>query len=568
MLLTSAFLLVTVTALASDDPSLEPFSLKKEVPHGTMKACEYASRVTHTKRPYFLYTPPGYEEEKTKRYPVLYLLHGAGGNERSWPYAGRTNDILDNLLAEKKIQPMIVVMPDGYAERPGEKRPQANPFKGDRPNLAAMFKTFGDDLITELVPTVDRTYRTIHDRDHRALAGLSMGGIQTFAIGLDHLNLFAYLGGFSGCEGAFGAPIDLSKDHNGVMADPHAFNRKMQLVFLSMGSNEDQRMRDTVKNYSSALHKAGIQYEYYESPGTIHDWPTWRRSLHEFAPRLFQPYRRPEVSLMDPGTAFGQKIQLGPDDKKLYPDPPAGYETERKDIPHGTLTHETWDSKTVGKLRNMVVYTPPGYSTKRKYPVLYLLHGIGANEYQWGWAGKPNVVLDNLIADKKAKPMIVVMPNGCALMDDEPKGNVYASAPGYAIFEQDLFEDLMPTIEKRYSVSTKRNDRAIAGLSMGGGQSLNFGFAHMDLFGSIGGFSSAPNTLPPDLLIRDLQKAKTLKLIYLSCGNRDGLFSFSQRTHKLLKDNGVPHIWNVDEHFHDRETWSHNFYQFVQLVFK
>jgi len=216
----------------------------------------------------------------------------------------------------------------------------------------------------------------------------------------------------------------------------------------------------------------------------------------------------------------------------------------------------------------MLVYTPPGYLPEKKYPVLYLLHGIGANEYQWGWAGKPDVVLDNLIAEGKAKPMIVVMPNGCAQKDDEPKGNVYASAPAYAVFEADLINDLIPAIESRYSVSKNRNERAIAGLSMGGGQSLNFGFAHPELFGSIGGFSAAPNTYTPDKLIPNIDEAKSMNLIYISVGNKDGLFGISERTHRYLQDHHVSHVWNVDEHGHDRETWSHNLYVFLQMIFK
>ena len=272
--------------------------------------------------------------------------------------------------------------------------------------------------------------------------------------------------------------------------------------------------------------------------------------------------------LPDPKVAFAQPINLTKGDKKIFPDPPAGFDEVRPGNPHGKLTPATWDSKTVGTTRHLLVYTPPNYTPTRKYPVLYLLHGIGANEYQWGWAGKPDVVLDNLIADGKAKPMIVVMPNGCAQKDDQPKGNIYASAPAYAVFERDLLDDLIPTIENQYPVLKDRNHRAIAGLSMGGGQSLNFGFAHTDVFGSIGGFSAAPNTYAPAKLVSDIPGAKRLKLIYVSCGNKDGLFGISQRTHQYLRDHGIKHIWNVDEHGHDRETWSHNLYEFLQRVFK
>jgi len=156
-----------------------------------------------------------------------------------------------------------------------------------------------------------------------------------------------------------------------------------------------------------------------------------------------------------------------------------------------------YDSKTVGTRRNMNVYTPPGYSADQKYAVLYLLHGIGGDETEWQRLCKPEVIMDNLIADKKAVPMVIVMPNGRAQENDRAEGNVFASAPAFANFERDLLQDVIPAIESRYSVIADREHRALAGLSMGGGQSLNFGLAHLDTFAWVGGFSSAPNTKPP-----------------------------------------------------------------------
>ena len=153
-----------------------------------------------------------------------------------------------------------------------------------------------------------------------------------------------------------------------------------------------------------------------------------------------------------------------------------------------------YESKTVGTTRKMQVYTPPGYSKDKKYPVLYLLHGIGGDETEWERFANPDILLDNLIADGKAVPMIVVMPNGRAQKNDRAEGNVFAAAPAFAAFEQDLLEDVIPAIESRYSAQADREHRALAGLSMGGGQSLNFGLAHLDTFAWVGGFSSAPNT--------------------------------------------------------------------------
>lgn len=555
-----AFLLLGSVSALAQSQTTEEFLVAKEVPHGTFHQYWYYSNTTQSLRRCFVYTPPKYEADNSTRYPVLYLLHGANSDERSWPYAGYVNVIIDNLLAKKEAKPMIVVMPYGYALRPGEKAEPIQAPGGGHPNFTRMFASFADDLFSDLIPSVESAFRIVPDRSYRALAGLSMGGLQTFNIGLDHLDSFAYLGGFSGCGGAFGVPINIKGDHFGAMADAKRFNDHMKQVFISVGTSEGDWMLDGVKRYTGEMKKAGIKFTYYESPGTTHDWPTWRRSLHEFAPLLFQG--------LTPSQDATPAVNPAQDTKKIFPDPPTAFDEVRNDIPHGKLEATTWDSKTVGKARHMLVYTPPGYSPDKKYPVLYLLHGIGGNEYQWGWAGRPDVVLDNLIAAGKAKPMIIVMPNGCAQKDDEPKGNVYASAPAYGVFERDLLDDLIPAIESRYSVSKNRDDRAIAGLSMGGGQSLDFGFAHLDVFGSIGGFSSAPNTYAPEKLVPKIEAAKTAKVIYISVGTKDGLFGISQRTHQYLKDHGVPHIWNVDGHGHDRDTWSHNLYEFLQIVFK
>jgi acetyl esterase/lipase/enterochelin esterase-like enzyme len=269
------------------------------------------------------------------------------------------------------------------------------------------------------------------------------------------------------------------------------------------------------------------------------------------------------------GGGFGGPIVLGPDDKPAFDDPPADFKKVRDAVAHGKLEMVEYDSKSVGARRKMNVYTPPGYSSDRKYPVLYLLHGIGGDETEWQRFCTPGVILDNLIADGKAVPMIVVMPNGRAQKNDRPGGNVYASAPAFAAFEQDLLQDVIPAIESRYSVASDREHRAIAGLSMGGGQSLNFGLHHLDVFAWVGGFSSAPNTLPPAELVPDPSTAKSkLKLLWLACGDKDGLIRISQGVHAYLKEHEVPHIWHVDSHGHDATEWSKNFYLFAQRLFK
>ena len=265
---------------------------------------------------------------------------------------------------------------------------------------------------------------------------------------------------------------------------------------------------------------------------------------------------------------FGGPIELGPEDKQTYDDPPNSIVEKRDDIARGTLEMVEYDSKTVGTTRKMNVYTPPGYSKDKKYPVLYLLHGIGGDETEWQRFAAPDKLLDNLIKDGKAVPMIVVMPNGRAQKNDRAGGDVFASAPAFAVFERDLLDDVIPAIESHFPVQADREHRALAGLSMGGGQSLNFGLAHLDTFAWIGGFSSAPNTKTPEELVPNPAKTREqLKLLWLSCGNKDDLIGISQRMQRYLKKNDVPHIWNVDANGHDPTHWRNNLYHFAQLLF-
>lgn len=248
-----------------------------------------------------------------------------------------------------------------------------------------------------------------------------------------------------------------------------------------------------------------------------------------------------------------------------------GFDTVRNDIPHGKIDTISYSSKTVGTTRRSLIYTPPGYSKKQKYPVLYLLHGIGGDEKEWLNGGHPEVILDNLMADGKIEPMIVVLPNGRAMKDDRAIGNIFDSArvKAFATFEKDLLNDLIPFIEKRYSVFTDREHRAIAGLSMGGGQSLNFGLGNLDKFAWIGGFSSAPNTKTPVELVPDINAAKEkIKLLYMSCGASDGLISFSKRLHDYLVKNDVPHIYFIEPGVHDFKVWKNGLFMFSQLIFK
>ncbi|WP_336517365.1 alpha/beta hydrolase-fold protein [Pollutibacter soli] len=250
---------------------------------------------------------------------------------------------------------------------------------------------------------------------------------------------------------------------------------------------------------------------------------------------------------------------------------PAGFDSLVANVPHGRIDTITYPSKTVGVNRRAIVYTPPGFSKSKKYPVLYLLHGIGGDEKEWFTNAKPQNIFDNLYAKGRIEPMIVVMPNGRAMKDDRAGGNIFDSAKvkAFSTFEQDLINDLIPFTEKKYPVIKDRQHRAIAGLSMGGGQTLNFGLGHPEMFAWVGGFSSAPNTKAPELLVPDPAKTKqSNQLIWISCGIDDGLIGFSQRTHEYLQKHDIPHIYYVEPGAHDFKVWKNDLYMFSQLLFK
>jgi len=249
----------------------------------------------------------------------------------------------------------------------------------------------------------------------------------------------------------------------------------------------------------------------------------------------------------------------------------AGFDVFRADIPHGKIDTITYWSKTVGSNRRALIYTPPGYSTSKKYPVLYLLHGIGGDEKEWYNGGSPQVILDNLYAQGKIEPMIVVLPNGRAIKDDRSTGNIMApeKVQGFAVFEKDLLNDLIPFIDHKYPVYTDKDHRAVAGLSMGGGQSLNFGLGNLDVFSWVGSFSAAPNTKTPEALVPDVDAVKSkLKLLWISCGSSDGLITFSKRTHDYLVAKNIPHIYYIEPGIHNFKVWKNGLYMFSQLIFK
>jgi len=265
----------------------QDFYALKDVPHGHIRQILYFSKSTDTGRRCFVYTPPDYDQDQGRRYPVLYLQHGSGEDETGWGVQGKANLILDNLIAEKKAVPMIIVMENGNANRPAAGTPAIDPPGRGRTPRGGI-SAFEEVLIKEVIPMIDGSFRTIADRGHRAMAGLSMGANQTLQITMNHLDLFSHIGAFSGTSNyPSTAALDPATFANGRFKDGEVLNRQIKLLWLGLGTKEPNPFPGSVGAFKAMLDQVGIKYTYYESPGTAHEWLTWRRDLHEFAPLLF-----------------------------------------------------------------------------------------------------------------------------------------------------------------------------------------------------------------------------------------------------------------------------------------
>lgn len=254
----------------------QEFFAMKDVPHGLVSENIYFSKLTNSFRRCFVYTPANYNENTNTRYPVLYLQHGSFEDETGWAVQGKANLILDNLIASKKANPMIVVMDNGYAYKP-------------QSSTARPESVFEDVVINEIIPMIDAKFRTIANRENRAIAGLSMGANQTMRIMMNNLDTFSHYGGFSGTSNYPSTDaIDVNTFLDGKFKEGNALNKKVKLFWLGLGTKEPNPFPGSVGAFRTMLEQQGIKYAYYESPKTAHEWLTWRRCLNQFATQLFK----------------------------------------------------------------------------------------------------------------------------------------------------------------------------------------------------------------------------------------------------------------------------------------
>ena len=581
-----------------------------------------------------MYTPPGYS--KKKKYPVLYLLHGIGGDKKEWLNGGKPDVILDNLYAQKKLADMIVVMPNGRAMK--DDRAIGNIF--DSAKVAA-FSTFEKDLITDLIPFVEKNFPVYKDREHRALAGLSMGGGQSLNFGLGNLDKFAWVGGFSSAPNTRTPEV--------LVPDPAKAKSMLKLLWISCGI--DDGLMSFSKRTHDYLAKHKVPHIFYVEPGP-HDFNVWKNDLYMFSQLLFKPVKASDFSKYDMlGSAASSNVRSAkyprilsdsralfrikaPDAQKMQIDLGKKYDMKKgddgfwevttdslsegfhyysllidgvavadpssetyygmgrmasgievpfagddyysvKDVPHGDVRMKRYFSSVTNSWRVAYIYTPPGYDSNvtEKYPVLYILHGGGEDERGWATQGRTDLILDNLIAAKKAKPMLVVM------MDGNLGGGGIAGfgEQSLRMFENELTQSVIPLIEKNYRTSNAAGSRALAGLSMGGLQTLYAGARNTDKFAYLGVFSSGWWSNQPALSNPQYEFMKNnasvinnnVKSFWISMGGEEDI---AYKNCKVMlgrfDEMGIKYTYSEYPGGHTWPVWRNNLYNFAQVLFQ
>lgn len=524
-----------------------------KIEHITYKTKNYFGDLSEMEKKANVYIPAGYDP--SKKYGVLYLMHGIGGDENEW---GMKDDdslikkIMDNLIAKGEIEPFIVITPNGRS---------GHDFAKTDSDFNAFYK-FGQELRNELIPYMDSHYSTIADRNHRAMAGLSMGGMQTINIGIcECLDLISWFGAFSAAPTSYEA----AKVAAWITNHPEWTVN----YFYNICGKEDNIAYGSHSNAARLLPKLspkiidGENYTWHEQMGG-HDFGIWNLGFYQFA------------------KIFGNnKIKNA---EQLEKDCPVEVTTLRKGVKYGRIISEKYNSTTVGIERNCKVLLPADYSEEKKYPVLYLLHGIFGDENSFTGDINNHIteIFGNLAADKQSKEMIVVFPSMYATADPNMKPAFDpATMDPYNDFMKDFLTDLKPYIESKYSVLTGKENTALAGFSLGGRQSLWIGIKHPELFGYVGAIAPAPGLVHtrdwamehPGLLKEEQVTFKSEdlpKVLMICAGDSDKVVGLYPKSyHEIFTKNEVKHIWyELPGADHDSRTIKSGIFNFVSQIFR
>ena len=611
----------------------------RSVPHGKVDYVNYYSETLGLHGNAIVYTPPTYDKNLDKKYPVFYLISGTTDTEEVYFKVGKMNLILDNLIAEGKAKEMIIVLPYG---NPAKYYPAGT-------NTFAMGDLFSKDLLNDLMPYVEANYRTINDRDSRAIGGFSRGGNQGLAFGLTNLDKFSYLCSYSSFT---------SMTLPDVYDNAKKTNKKINLFWLGVGT--DDFLYGNAKEYAEFLDSRGIRNVQEYTTGMFgHTWMNARYFLVKTFPLLFNkeasaeamskstavkpkgkqaPVQTPArpaapardgqrltpeliAKLFPPGVVSPEynadgsatfrvlapdaekvefecqmfegvkpmvkgdrgvwSVTVKPDQPDIYPYsfiidgtkiadpnnveifPNEGYKASLADVkgpepdfqdlqkvPHGKVSYTWYTSNATGFDRPVCIYTPPGYdpADSKKYPVLYLIHGMTDTYETWFKVGKVNNILDNLIAKGLAEPMIVVMPYANPYPEMILRGQAKMYNPmDTQLTTKEFTESVVPFVEANYNVLTDADNRAIAGFSLGGRQTLACGLGNPDMFHYVCAF--APAIFGPEISANfengtyapAAEINEKMNLVWLSCGTSDFLYQSSLQLEKNFKDRGIEH---------------------------